>query len=48
MAAAERNFPVLHVEAVGFTADPAELSRYPADRGTFAHVWLSGELEMGL
>lgn len=43
MAATERNFPVLHVEAVGFTADASVLAQYPDDRGTFAHVWLSGD-----
>jgi len=43
MAATERDFPVLHVEAVGFTADEAGLRDYPDDRGTFAHVWLTGD-----
>jgi hypothetical protein len=43
MAAAERGFSVLHVEAVGFTVDLSAMAPYGADRGTFAHVWLSGE-----
>lgn len=43
MAATERNFPVWHVEAIGFSADPTALTQYPAHRGTFAHVWLSGD-----
>jgi hypothetical protein len=43
MAATERNFPVLHVEAVGFSADANMLAHYPEDRGTFAHVWLEGD-----
>lgn len=43
MAATERDFPVLHVEAVGFTADFNDLSAYPSDRGIYAHVWLTGD-----
>jgi hypothetical protein len=43
MAATERNFPVVHVEAVGFSADAKMLAHYPGDRGTFAHVWLAGD-----
>jgi hypothetical protein len=43
MAAIERDFPILHVEAVGFTADAASLREYTEERGTFAHVWLAGE-----
>lgn len=43
MAATERDFPVLHVEAVGFEADARVLSEYTSERGTFAHVWLAGD-----
>lgn len=43
MAATERDFPVLHVEAVGFEADARVLSQYTSERGTFAHVWLAGD-----
>lgn len=42
MAAAEKGFEVRHVEAIGYTADPDALALYPAERGTFAHVWLTG------
>lgn len=43
MAATERDFPVLHVEAVGFTADAAALRTYAESSGAFAHVWLAGD-----
>lgn len=43
MAATERDFPVLHVESVGFDADAKALGLYDSKRGTFAHVWLAGE-----
>jgi hypothetical protein len=43
MAAIERNFTVLHVEAVGFSANLSSLDTYPVEQGGFAHVWLTGE-----
>jgi hypothetical protein len=43
MAATERDFPILHVEAVGFIADATALREYTEARGSFAHVWLAGE-----
>lgn len=43
MAALERNFPVRHVEAVGFAAQSVLLDNYSPDRAVFAHVWLSGD-----
>lgn len=43
LAAIERDFPIWHVEAVGFTVDAAALRDYTEERGTFAHVWLEGE-----
>ena len=43
MAAFERQFAVLHVEAIAFTADAGKLGAYPAERSVFAHVWLVGD-----
>ncbi|WP_337171567.1 hypothetical protein [Gemmatimonas aurantiaca] len=43
MAATERDFPILHVEAVGFIADAAALREYTDAHGAFAHVWLAGD-----
>ncbi|MCU0635899.1 MAG: hypothetical protein MUE41_13575, partial [Gemmatimonadaceae bacterium] len=42
MAAAERDFPVRHIEAVGFEVDLNRLQKYDDTQGTFAHVWLAG------
>jgi len=43
MAATERDFSVQHVEAVGYKANAGDLRAYPGTRGTFAHVWLTGD-----
>lgn len=43
MAAVERKFPVLYVEAVGYVATASVLDAFPPDGGDLAHVWLSGE-----
>jgi hypothetical protein len=42
MAAAERNFPVLYVEAVGYKVDSERLAGYTPP-GELVHVWLAGE-----
>lgn len=43
MAAIERDFPVVYVEADGYAADAAELKRLAHSNGTLVHVWLHGE-----
>lgn len=43
MAAMQRTFPVLYVEAVGYQTDLALLDAFASDGGELVHVWLSGE-----
>jgi hypothetical protein len=43
MAAIERDFPVVHVEALGYTADFDKLDGRNAAEAELVHVWLAGE-----
>jgi len=43
MAAAERDFPVVHVEAVGYRVALRDLAWSEEGRGEVIHVWLAGE-----
>ena len=43
MAAMERRFPVLYVEAVGYVVNASILDDFPVSGGELTHVWLSGE-----
>ncbi len=43
MAAVERDFPVVYVEALGFSVGQTALANWSMDRGRLAHVWLSGD-----
>jgi hypothetical protein len=43
MAAIERDFPVAHVEAIGYNVDFERLKALPADDQELIHVWLTGE-----
>jgi hypothetical protein len=44
MAALERNFAVMYVEAIGYTADFAQLDALaPARQGELVHLWLHGD-----
>ena len=42
MAAMERDFPVMYVEALDYQVDEARLDR-DGDRGEIVHLWLKGE-----
>jgi hypothetical protein len=42
MAAIERDFPVVHVEAVSYTADFALIDARRETRGDLVHLWLHG------
>jgi hypothetical protein len=41
MAAIERDFPVMYVEALDYTADLASLEKRRP--GELVHIWLQGE-----
>lgn len=43
MAAIERDFPVVHVEALGYTADVEKLDARNATGAELVHLWLAGE-----
>lgn len=43
LAATERRFPVLYVEAVGYEVDAQVLDSFSATGGELVHVWLEGE-----
>lgn len=43
MAALERDFGVVSVEAIAYKADPSALDAQAASGGEFVHIWLHGE-----
>ncbi len=45
LAAIERDFPIVYVEATGFTSDASALAKAASSPGGLVHLWLRGETE---
>jgi len=43
LAALEREFPVVYVEAIAYKVDFALLEKRRQERGSLVHLWLQGE-----
>ena len=43
LAAIERDFPIVYVEAISYKVDIAELDRRRGDQGDIVHLWLCGD-----
>jgi hypothetical protein len=43
LAAVERDFPVIYVEAIAYKVDFALLEKRRQESGTLVHLWLKGE-----